>query len=478
MNKMTMKSGRSSNENISPDQDTIVVVGSFILVILILVGLHLGKILTYAFPGLSLLTGLYLYQRSGIKYICFCWWIIFLSPEVRRIADFYSEWTNPSPVLLAPLLVASISVIAIIKCLPQVYRGNSLPFFLCFASIAYAVIIGLLRNPVQEVVLACLNWLSPLLIGFHIFINYSNYPNYRNAILKVFLWGTLVMGVYGVIQYMYVPPWDAFWMDNTRNEVGFNTIGNPIPYEVRVYSTLNSPQPFATVLKAGLVVMFYQISPLSIVASGVGYLSFFLSSARSAWVSWLFTIIVLLIITRGMKQLRMVTSLFFLTISMVVLTTLEPFAGSIQNRIISLKDLQSDVSYTDRLNTLQSSLDSTLYQVVGAGMGAQDRFSGDHGFLAMLNSMGWIGILPYLIGIAFLFVLLFRNITRVRDQFVGLSTAIAFGTFQQMISNLSVAGSSGTVMWTFLGLAIAGIQYETRFFNVTKVNLEVEDTQL
>jgi hypothetical protein len=474
MNTTTIKSARFS----SPDQDTILVIGGFILTILLLVGLHLGKILTYAFPGLSFLTAIYLYQRSGIKYICFCWWIIFLSPEVRRIADFYSEWTNPSPVLLAPLLAASISIIAIIKCLPQLYRGNSLPFFLCFASISYGLIIGLLRNPLQEVLLACLGWISPLLIGFHIFINYNNYPNYRNAILKVFLWGTLVMGVYGVIQYMYVPPWDAFWMDNTRNEVGFNTIGNPIPYEVRVYSTLNSPQPFATVLKAGLLVLFYQMSPLAIVASGFGYLSFFLSSARSAWVSWVFTIIVLLIITRGMNQFRMVTSLFFLTISMVILTTLEPFAGSIQNRIISLKDLQSDVSYTDRLNTLQSSLDTTLYQVVGGGMGARDPFSGDHGFLTMLNSMGWVGILPYLIGIAFLFALLFRNIPRVKDQFIGLSTAIALGTFQQMISNLSVAGSSGTVMWTFLGLAIAGVQYEIRIFNTPKVSFDPERGEL
>jgi hypothetical protein len=478
VNTINVNSVISPNEYSARKKDSILAIGSFILVIIVLAGLHLGKILTYAFPSLSLLTALYLYQRSGLHYVGFCWWIIFLSPEVRRIADFYSSWTNPSPVLLAPSLVSCVSIIAIIRYLPKIYAGTGMPFFLCFGSITYGLIVGLLSNPRQDVILACLGWIAPLLMGFYIFINYTEYPKYKDLILKVFLWGTLVMGVYGVIQYMYVPPWDAFWMDNTRNEVGFNTIGNPVPYEVRVFSTLNSPQPFATVLKAGLFVLFYQMSPLAIVASGFGYLSFFLSSARSAWVSWLFTIIVLLIISRRTTQIRLSLNLFWLTLSMVFLTALEPFSANIQGRITSLQGFQSDDSYNVRISVFNSYLDSVLTQFVGAGLGAQDQFSGDHGFLTMLNSLGWTGTLPYFIGVIALFVVLLRHATRVRDRFVGLSTAIALGTFQQMLSNLSVAGSSGTVMWTFLGLAIAGIQYEMRLFNVKGVGSELENTQL
>jgi hypothetical protein len=470
----SMKSANHSNKNVGRDQDSLLVIGSFIAVMIFLMILHLGKILTYAFPALSLLTALYLYHRSGLKYVSFCWWIMFLSPEVRRIADFYSVWTNPSPILLAPSLVSCVSIIAIMKCLPRIHTGNGIPFFLCLGSILYGLVVGLLSNPQQDVILALLGWIAPLSTGFYIFFNYTDYPKYKDVILKTFLWGTLVMGIYGVIQYMYVPPWDAFWMDNTRNEVGFNTIGNPIPYEVRVFSTLNSPQPFASVIKAGLFVLFYQVSPLAIVASGFGYLSFFLSSARSAWVSWLFTMLVLLIISRRDSQIRLAINLFFLSVSMAFLTALQPFAENIQGRITSLQEFQSDGSYNVRISVFKSAFDTTIFQGVGSGFGSQDPFSGDHGFLMMLNSLGWIGSLPYLVGIISFFIILFRYIPKVRDRFVGLSTAIALGTFQQMLSNLSVTGSSGAVMWTFLGLAIAGIQYEIRFSSIEEVNSELE----
>ena len=56
------------------------------------------------------------------------------------------------------------------------------------------------------------NWVYPLLIGFHIMVNARDYPEYRDVLLSTFMWGMLVMGLYGVVQYFVMPQWDVLWM--------------------------------------------------------------------------------------------------------------------------------------------------------------------------------------------------------------------------------------------------------------------------
>ena len=43
-------------------------------------------------------------------------------------------------------------------------------------------------------------------------VNARDYPEYRDVLLSTFMWGMLVMGLYGVVQYFVMPQWDVLWM--------------------------------------------------------------------------------------------------------------------------------------------------------------------------------------------------------------------------------------------------------------------------
>ncbi|MEE3716390.1 hypothetical protein V2H45_06510 [Tumidithrix elongata RA019] len=106
-----------------------------------------GKILTVTFPVIALAVGIYLYFRAPILYNGFTWWIWFLTPFVRRVADFRSSYTEPSPMLLAPFLVTAISLIAVCQNLPNARRLGGLPFVMAMAGTLYGYLVGLINIP-------------------------------------------------------------------------------------------------------------------------------------------------------------------------------------------------------------------------------------------------------------------------------------------------------------------------------------------
>src|SRR5262249_404417 len=74
-----------------------------------------------------------------------------------------------------------------------------------------------------------------------------------DAMLRAFSNISVLVAVYGLVQYMTVPPWDAFWM----RHVEMNSIGLPLPLEIRVFSTLNSPGPTAQFFAFCVVAMLF-----------------------------------------------------------------------------------------------------------------------------------------------------------------------------------------------------------------------------
>lgn len=413
-----------------------------------------GKILNVFYPASALIVGLVLYPRRDTLYLSFVWWVMFVSPFVRRVGDWRAVWTDPSPILLAPSLVIFVSALTMVRFLPRMKLKETLPFVVCLVPVVYAFFIGMLKNPPVEVLVATLNWFSPLLLGFHIFTQYRQYPDHQHSIKRTFVWGTLVTGAYGIAQYVLAPPWDCSWMINTE----INTNGIPEPFGIRVYSMLNSPQPFACVIKAGLLILLEQIGPISLVASGVGYLSFLLSSARSAWVSWAMSLVAYFTLLKASAQVKLVAWVTFASTLVMPLLISEPFATVIQDRLKSFQDLKGDTSYDDRVTTFNAAFDESIFEFVGNGIG-KDAFAGDHGFLSMLYSLGWVGMLTYMAGLFLVFYKLLRCQSRWKSTSIALFTSIALGTAQQIISNMAIIGVLGCVMWGFIGMALAGDRY-------------------
>lgn len=418
-----------------------------------------GKILNLLFPAGALAIGGLLYFRSPVLYVGFTWWLWFLTPLVRRLADYRSSFTDPSPILLAPILVTSIAAITLVQHLPKSYKQGGFPFILCLAGVLYGFAIGLVQNPIVPTILDLLDWLTPILFGFHIFINWRSYPLYRHNLQRVFLWGVLIMGTYGVWQYLVAPQWDGFWLEN----ISATSFGRPEPLKIRVWSTMNSPQSFAGTIVAGLLLLFSSSGTMRLPVAISGYLALLLSLARSAWLSWLVGLVVLIPSLKPRLQIRILVGLALGALLILPLTTIEPFSVALSSRFNTLSNVESDSSYQDRISGYQNVLGLAITQYIGLGMGSTVEIgmgSNDSGILKLLFSMGYLGTLLYAGGLMVLIVKLFQNLNIKSDSFVSVCHAISLGTLSQIGLNVVTIAPIGIVMWGFFSIALASHNFE------------------
>ncbi len=420
---------------------------------------HAGGILRLAFPAGAFAVGVFLYCRYPVLYLGFMWWIWFLTPWVRRLVDYQSGWVDPSPILLAPPLVTLITFATLLRYLPQSYRQGSLPFILSLAGVFYSFLVGLIKNSPTAATLSLLGWLTPILLGFHLFVNWRDYPRYRQNIQRTFLWGVLVTGAYGVLQYLVAPEWDRFWLSH-QDTFAF---GIPEPLGIRVFSTMNSPQPFAVVMMAGLLLLFSSKVALSFPAAGVGYLAFLLSAARSAWLGWLVGLLIFLPSLKAHLQMRLVVTILVMVLCVIPLTTMQPFSGAISSRLQTFSNTKQDDSYRARSEGYNNLLGRALSELPGQGMGSvinsDSLGSNDSGILSIFFSMGWFGTIPYLGGILLLLFSMMQHAEARFDSFMNVSRAISLGVFVQIGLNPATVAIFGMIFWGFLGISMAAHKY-------------------
>lgn len=429
-----------------------------------------AEILRLAYPAGAFAVGVLLYQRQPILYIGFAWWIAFLTPFVRRLIDLQSGWVEPSPVLLAPFLVMMVSGLTFVRYLPKSYQRGGLPFILSALGITYGLLVGLIKNSPTAVVVPFLNWFAPLLFGFYLYANWRIYPLCRQNLQRVFLWGVLITGAYGIWQYLTAPEWDRFWLTNT----GALAFGIPEPLGMRVFSTMNSPGPFAMVMMAGLLLLFAHQNPLRFVAAGTGYLAFLLSLVRSAWLGWVVGILTFLPSLKPRFQMQLIVTVLVISICVLPLANLEPFSEVIGPRVESFFNTKEDVSLNERLEGYDDTLIQALVEIPGNGFGFVIEHdvlgSNDSGILTLLFTLGWFGTIPYLGGILLLLFSMFQNPQARLDPFVSAARSISVGAFAQIGLGNPTLALSGMVFWTFVGVAIASQQYYTQ----VKRNVENE----
>lgn len=426
----------------------------FVLVVftLALVLIGAGRILNFAFPAGAFVVGCVLYYRAPLLYVGFSWWIWFLTPLVRRLADYRSGFTDPSPILLAPSLVTLLTLVTVWKHLPRLYYRGAIPFVLTGVGIVYAFFIGLINREFVPAILSFLGWFLPITFGFHLFAQYQHYPEYRRNLERVFVCGVLVMGVYGVYQYLTAPEWDQFWLISTK----LTTMGDPEPQGMRVWSTLNSVEPFGAIMAGGLLVLFNSKTPLKLPAAIAGHLSLLLSTMRSAWIGWFVGLLSLASLLQGRAQVRMHMTLIIMALLVVPLTTIEPFAAIITTRLETFSDLENDGSSNARRGMYEEGLNAALTNILGDGTGSPPM---DSSLFSLLADLGWLGGVPYLIGLLLLFFKVFQvKVSRV-DPFMRVIHAVIFTVLSRFLVNTVLVGVSGMLLWGFLGLGLAAIHY-------------------
>lgn len=434
----------------------------FLMVLLTLAGA--GGLVRFLFPALATGLAAYLYFQFPVLYLGFTWWIWFLTPWVRRYVDYRLNVYDDQPlILLTPFLVTFICVLTFLRKLPKVYNSDGLPFVLAIMAVTYSFFIGMILNSPIAAVRAFLDWMTPLLFGFHLYANWRDYPEYRQNTYRVFLWGVLLMGAYGVYQYIVAPEWDRFWIVGTK----LITFGRPEPLEIRVFSTMNSPGPFAVAVMAGLLLIFNDRGGLRFPAIGLGYLSFMLSLVRTAWLGWMVAFPALILSLRQKFQIRLFASILLVMLIVIPLTVSEPFASVILDRLDTLTNVQRDQSFRDRTGIYERNVKIAFSNGLGMGAGGiyyitpegkPEKVVFDSAVLDMFFTLGWVGAVPYLVGLLLLLYTLLQS-AGSPDPFLSSAIAIVIGVVVQFGFGSAMLGASGLILWGFIGLGMASRRY-------------------
>ncbi len=413
-----------------------------------------GSFLNVAFPAFSLFVGIFLYARHPILYIGFTWWIWFLTAFIRRLSDYRSSYTDSSPLLLAPYLVAALTLITVFQHLPNAYRERGIPFVLPLAGIFYGFLIGLINNSPFEATRGFLDWLTPLTFSFHLLVNWRNFPSYYQNIQRTLTWGILVMGTYGIFQYVVAPEWDCLWLINSDM---LSAGGVAAPFGIRVFSTMNSTEPFSALMAAGLLLLFHKPGVLKFFASGAGYVAFLLSLARSAWIGWLAGLLTLSGSLKAKNQMRLVVTILVMALIIFPLTNMEPLSTTISQRVQTLSNVKEDGSYQARTGFFSMAGDQAFTNVLGNGINGQFY---DSALLGSFFNLGWLGTVCYFGGMLSLVLNLFRGSEGSSELFTGTARAIVVSCLIRLPANgSSILGVGGLLLWSFLALNIASQKY-------------------
>jgi hypothetical protein len=417
------------------------------------IAVGLGNILRLSFPIASLAVGLLLYYRYPVLYVGFTWWMWFLSPLAARLVDYRSgSWDERRTMLLGAYLVTSIAGITFMKYLPKANQQGTTPFVLAALGIAYGFLVSAITTSPFAAIRALFDWLPPVFFGFHLLAHWRHYPQYRQNLQRVFLWGMLLMGIYGCFQFLVAPEWDRFWLVNTK----IFSFGTPEPLGMRVWSTMKDPGTFAIFLIPGLILVLTSVQTLRFPVSAAGYLAFLLTRIRTAWLGWLVALLFLLGDLRSSRTIRTMVNIFVIGAIVFPLAQIEPFASIIRDRLLSFSNIEDDTSYTVRQNIYAGYFRYILYELVGRGIGNGVT---DSGSLDILISLGLIGTLLFVGGILLLVAQMFRQPKTTSDSLFASSKSICMSVLAMLLSSNTLIAPSGLLFWGFSALSVAGYKY-------------------
>lgn len=444
----------------------------FFVSIIFIFFLQFGQILIFIFPISAFLIGIILYFNCPILYIRFTFLVLFFGELIRRIIDLQSGYLTPGPWSFTPMLVAFISFLSFIREIPKYYKNDGLLFLLSLGSVFYTFLVGLIyENPLDKVIVGSIMWSAPILFGFHLFVSWRNYYNYLREIKNVFLFGTIAMGLYGLLQFIYVPPWENFYLNSEFVSTSF---GTPEPFNIRIFSTMNSPFSCSGMLIAGI--LFFLSSPIKINNFFVilpSLISLILTRVRSGWIGFSVGIFFLFFVrnNKAHKKTYLLIFILFSVIGVILLSSVEPFSSKISPRFQSLFSLEDDVALNVRKEALELVLAGSLFEPLGHGFGttplSEAGFSeGDGIILNMLFWFGLFGSLIYLLSIALSFIQLFWMKNRGVDDFSSALFSIAIGILPLAFSANLFSGTLGLLFWSILGSGLASRQYYVRIGSI------------
>jgi hypothetical protein len=249
------------------------------------------------------------------------------------------------------------------------------------------------------------------------------------------------------------------------------SFGRAEPFQVRVFSTLNSPGPFGNYMALLMLLSLPELTPKRplLTAQFILWLvAFGLSLDRSGWVMFMLGAALYLVGTGKLQRLVAIGAVFAAAFVLVpALLPDNPITVNISDRLGTLTDLGHDESVSDRQDLYDQSVKEVLSTPAGMGLGltgiatklGNDTDYIDSGVLARLMEMGVFG--AGLMAAALIMTISFswKMYTRARsvraDQIVNtalVSLAMQWSLILLELSGDAHGGLLGLMMWLTVGL--------------------------
>ncbi|WP_286155120.1 O-antigen ligase family protein [Bacillus sp. FJAT-27264] len=404
--------------------------------------------------------------RLLLAYTLLIWAI---APELRRISD-WSEgvYHSVSMLSLAPLLTGATLAIPVLREIHKIKKPSARIILLFGTALVYGALIGLAKNGMSSVY-DLANYLVPLML-----IPYFAVMRFTAKDIDRLLYDyaniAVLVSIYGIVQYLVVPPWDAFWM----NHAEMISIGFPVPLEIRVFSTLNSPGPAAAFLVFALVPMILEKrwqGTLRWVGVMLVVVCLLTTLVRAAWLVLLVMLLVYIASSPSKGKWKTLLQLIFVAAALFWIVPKLPGAEGLVARMETLGSVQEDHSYNERLDLWQRMVPMVASNPVGQGIGSVGQGTKignggelgeygnmDNGFIALLLTFGALG------GLFFFWALgavLKQIVVRVasRDSlqpYARLSLAAWMGAIASLMSDNGFPGLKGYLIWMLIGLGLSG----------------------
>lgn len=413
-----------------------------------------------AYPAAVAILAFWLARRDAAAFIALVLWTIILSPGLRHFIDWYAGFSQSNPMMLAPYLAvfAAGPTIALHLMAGRRYAGSAAILLLTVISgLAMPILTGALQTSLLEAV----KWAAPVCLAVFIWANADAVRPMRESAHKVFALALPAVAAYGIVQFVAILPWDAYFMQ----EAPITSIGSPEPFLVRVFATMNSPGSLAAMLATGTLLLLPRVRGLGWLAIVLTLAVLMLTSQRAAMGAFVVAFVLLVAINRDRLARAGLVKLAVLSlIAGAILLSLPSVSQRVLGTFSSVGQLEDDASAQQRLEqyeNLPGLLDEQLY---GRGLGWStnafyinkgDRVALDGGLIDIFVSLGVVGGLLYLAGLAALVAQGLRIAVSDADaQPKAELAAVVFGLSQLPFGGQHTS-EHGLFLYLALGLLLA-----------------------
>jgi hypothetical protein len=412
-----------------------------------------AKLVPYIVPLGAACVGIQALRSNKGAFTEFLCWLFFLTPLIRRVVDYKIDKPEVL-VLTAPFLVMLLPLASLLSFSPRIINQKTAPFLYAIAAVFYGALIAGVTFHLADAAAVMPGWLLPILWGLYIYVERRNFESIRDGFERAMLLGTFVAGVYGVIQYFWLPAWDSAWMISAD----MVSEGRPEPMEVRVFSIMNSSQLLAVFLLVGIILAYVSKSRWKYFVLAAGFASLILSSARSSWVGFVGAVLYLTFRGSLKERLRVLALSASCVIVLIGLTRVPSLSDAVTERLASFLAPQNDLSAVDRAETYGRVVHMLTERPVGYGMGVDVGYADAEHDSSLVNvgfNLGLPGGFVYLLDIGVLsFVLIFLRRKGEQPVELGLKASLV-GLLLEIPANNVVAGQIAFVLWSLVGILYA-----------------------